>query len=110
QQPAGPGEPLMAAQEVTAWLQEKKPGAVVHYHGPDQDGIYWWRLELPRDAGDPGPPFRLGIPAGVLENAGMLAERLMELQNQGYLDQAGEVDHVVYLTPMEVAKEPGLWK
>ena len=99
----------MAAQDVTAWLQEKKPAATVHYHGPDQDGIYWWRLELPAK-GKEGLPFRVGIPGEVLDNAGMLAERLMELENQGHLDRAGEEEHTVYLTPAEVAREPGLWK
>lgn len=100
----------MATQDVTDWLREKKPGATVHYHGPDQDGVYWWRLEVAGKDGKAGPPFRMGIPGEVLDNAGMLAERLMELQNQGYLDQAGEVEHAVYLTPLEVAREPGLWK
>jgi hypothetical protein len=99
----------MAAQDVTAWLQEKKPGAVVHYHGPDQDGVYWWRLEIETD-GEEGSPFRLGVPEEVLNSAGMLAERLMELENQGYLDQAGEEEHVVYLNPIEVAREPGSWE
>lgn len=97
----------MAVQQVTDWLQERKPGAVVHYHGPDQDGIYWWRLEMREEGKE--HPFRLGVPAAVLGNAGMLAERLMELQSQGYLDQAGEVPHCVYLNPLEVAREPGLW-
>ncbi len=29
----------MAAQEVTAWLREKKPGAIVHDRGPDRDDV-----------------------------------------------------------------------
>ena len=99
----------MAAQDVTAWLQEKKPGLVVHYHGPDQDGVYWWRVDAHDGAGE-GPPFRLGIPEEVLDNAGMLAERLMELENGGYLDPAGEQPWVVYLMPLEVAREPGAWE
>ena len=48
-------------------------------------------------------------PPEVLDNAGMLAERLMELESSGYLDRAGEAEQVVYLTPLEVAREPGLW-
>ena len=99
----------MAAQDVTAWLQEKKPRATVHYHGPDEDGVYWWRIDV-HEAGGEGPPFRLGIPAEVLENAGMLAERLMELEAGGYLDPAGEEPYVVYLLPLEVAREPGAWE
>ena len=99
----------MAAQDVTAWLQEKKPGFAAHYDGPDGDGVYWWRL-VPEGGGESDRSFRLGIPGEVLDNAGMLAERLMELENQGYLDRAGEESYVVYLLPLEVAREPGAWE
>jgi hypothetical protein len=99
----------MSAQVVTEWLREKKPGTVVHYHGPDQDGIYWWRVDV-HEGDDEGPPFRLGIPQEVLDNAGMLAERLADLENGGFLDPAGEEPWVVYLLPLEVAREPGAWE
>lgn len=96
----------MAAEHVTEWLRQRKPEAIVRYQGPDPDGIHRWRLDFPGDA----TPFSLGVPSAVLENEGMLAQRLMELDTQGYLDQAGEEEQWVLLTAMEVAREPGLWE
>jgi hypothetical protein len=99
-------EETMAAEDVTRWLGEKKPQANVNYLGPDADGVHGWRLEFREDA----PGFELRIPEELLDSAGMLAERLMELETQGHLDVAGEEEYVVYLTPMEIAREPGLWE
>jgi|SoiMethySBSTD1v2_1073268.scaffolds.fasta_scaffold3454054_1 hypothetical protein len=96
----------MAVDDVTTWLQEKKPRATVRYLGADPDGVHGWRLEFQ----DADPEFELRIPEELVENGGMLAERLMELETQGHLDLAGEGDYVVYLTPIEVAREPGLWE
>jgi hypothetical protein len=96
----------MAADYVTGWLSEKKPDATVRYLGPDADGVHGWRLEFL----DAAPGFELRIPEELVENEGMLAERLMELETQGHLDVAGEEDYLVYLTPVEVAREPGLWE
>jgi hypothetical protein len=96
----------MAAEDVTRWLGEKKPHATVRYLGPDGDGVHGWRLEFR----DRAPGFELRIPGELVENGGMLAERLMELETQGHLDVAGEEDYLVYLTPLEVAREPGLWE
>lgn len=96
----------MASEHVTEWLKERKPQATVRYHGPDDDDIHRWELVFPGDA----PPFHLGVPEEVLDDAGVLAERLMELDTQGWLDQAGEQEHLVYLYPMEIAKEPSSWK
>ena len=96
----------MASEHVTEWLQERKPTATVRYHGPDDDGIHRWELVFPGDA----PSFHLGVPEEVLENEGVLAERLMELNNQGWMDQAGEEEHLVYLYPMEIAREPSIWE
>lgn len=94
----------MAAEDVTRWLQEKKPASAVRYLGPDGDGVHGWRLEFP-DA----PAFELRMPSELVEHEGMLAERLMELEAAGHLDLAGEEDYLVYLTPLEIAREPGLW-
>ena len=96
----------MAAEDVTRWLREKKPGASVRYLGPDVDQVHGWRLEF----ADSDSEFELRIPEELVENGGMLAERLMELETQGHLDLADEGDYVVYLTPVEVAREPGLWE
>lgn len=85
----------MAAEEMTSWLQDKKPDAIVHYEGENEDDIHIWRLEFPEG----GPPFVVGVPADLLEEEGVLAERLMELQNQGWLDQAGIDEHRVVLNP-----------
>jgi hypothetical protein len=90
---------------VSRWLIEKKPQAKVRYFGPDADGLHGWRLEFP-DA----VAFELWMPEELLDNAGMLAERLMELETGGHLDVAGQEDWVVHLTPVEVAREPGIWE
>ena len=96
----------MAAEDVTRWLQEKKPQASVQYAGADADEVHRWRLQYAGEA----PLYELRIPAELVDNPGMLAERLMELETSGYLDVAGEADYVVYLTPIEVAREPGVWE
>jgi hypothetical protein len=95
----------MAAEDVTRWLGDKKPEANVRYLGPDADRVHGWGLEF-----DDAPAFELRIPEDLVENGGMLAERLMELETSGHLDVAGEEGYVVYLTPVEVAREPGLWE
>lgn len=94
----------MAAEHVTEWLQEKKPDATVRYLGPDDDGVHRWTLE------QGGIAFELDVAHQVLDNAGMLAERLMELDTLGYLSRVGEEEFVVVLTPANVAGEPGLWE
>jgi hypothetical protein len=91
---------------VSRWLMEKKPQAKVRYFGPDPNGVHGWRLEFP----DTTAAFELWIPEELLGNAGMLAERLMELETAGHLDLAGEEDWIVHLTPVEVAREPGIWE
>ena len=96
----------MASESVTEWLKERKPSATVRYHGPDDDGIHRFDLIFPGGA----PPFHLGVPDDVLEDEALLAERLMELDTQGWLDQAGEQEHLVYLYPLEVAKGPSAWE
>src|SRR5687768_7363130 len=94
----------MAAEHVTEWLQERKPDATVRYEGPDDDGVHRWTLERE------GVAFELDVASEVLESAGMLAERLMQLDSLGYLSRVGEEEFVVVLTPAEVAGEPGLWE
>lgn len=87
----------MEVEEMTSWLQDKKPNASVHYEGVNEEDIHVWRLEFPEG----GPPFVLGVPEELLGDGGVLAERLMEMQNQGWLDQAGVDEHRVVLNPAD---------
>lgn len=87
----------MTVEEMSDWLLEKKPRARVAYRGIEQDDIHVWDLHF-----EDGPPFHLGVPVELLEEDGVLAERLMELQSQGWLDQAGETEHSIVLNPEEL--------
>lgn len=93
----------MASEYVTSWLKERKPNAEVTYLGPNEDEIHTWDLEFKGRSHN----FRLGIPGGVVEDDALLAERLMELETQGWLDQAGEDKDIwVLVGPGEVAEGP----
>lgn len=91
----------MTAEEMTAWLQEKKPAATVHFEGVNEDDIHLWRLEFTGGK----PPFVVGVPEELLDHEGVLAERLMEMETQGWLDRAGEEEHRVVLTLPDLAQE-----
>ena len=65
----------MAAEHVTEWLREKKPGATVRYQGPDESGVHRWTLDFPG-----GRPFQLGIPEEVVDNPGMRELSLAEVE------------------------------
>lgn len=96
----------MAAEHVTSWLEEHDPEARVTYQGLDEEGIHVWNMEFPRSEHG----FRIGIPDTVIQEEGLLAERLMELETQGWLDRAGEQDLWVLLTAGEIAEEPSLFE
>lgn len=89
----------MATQHVTGWLAERKPLATVDYQGETEDGLHVWELEF-----DDGHVFRLGIAREVVDDEGLLAERLMELETGGWLDGAGEADKWLLVGPGEVAE------
>ena len=95
----------MAAEHVTSWLRERKPKARVTYQGMDEDRIHVWDLDFPETQHD----FRVGVPDSVIQDEGLLAERLMELESQGWLDQAGEKDLWVLVAAGEVAEGPSLF-
>lgn len=92
----------MASEHVTAWLEERKPAARVIYQGVSEDDIHVWDMEFEATDHD----FRLGIPDVVIQDEGLLAERLMELETQGWIDQAGEKDIWVLVGRGEVAEGP----
>lgn len=95
----------MATERVTGWLKEHKPKATVTYEGMDEDDIHIWDLDIPGSDHE----FRLGVPDSVTQDEGLLATRLMELESQGWLDQAGEKDIWVLVGPGEVAQGPSLF-
>lgn len=94
----------MATEDVTRWLIERKPAAALEYLGETEDGIQVWDLDFPD-----GHAFRVGVPTEVVEDAGLLAERLMELESGGWLDEAGEKDLWVLVGRSEVAERPSVW-
>lgn len=96
----------MPSEYVTRWLEERKPKARVVYEGMDDDGIHVWDLDFPETDHE----FRLGVPDDVARDEGLLAERLMELETQGWLDQAGEKDIWVLVARGEVAERPSLFE
>lgn len=89
----------MATHDVTRWLTERKPEAAVDYQGETEDGLHVWELEF-----DGGHTFRVGVAPEVIEDEGLLAERLMELESGGWLDGAGEQDNWVLVGPREVGE------
>jgi hypothetical protein len=95
----------MAIDFVTGWLQERKPQAQIRYLGPSEDGIHIWDLEF----AEAEHTLRLGIPDLLVEDDALLSERIMELETQGWLDQAGEKDLWVLVAPGEVAEGPTLF-
>lgn len=88
----------MAIDYVTEWIEEHKPEAGVEYLGSNEDEIHVWDLAFD----DSEHVFRLGIPDDVVEDDALLSERLMELDAQGWLDQAGEKDIWVLIAAAEV--------
>ncbi|MGD2070880.1 MAG: hypothetical protein PVI57_19570 [Gemmatimonadota bacterium] len=92
----------MAVEHVTAWLAERKPHATVSYEGMDEDDIHVWELDFP----DTEHEFRVGVPDSVIQDEGLLAERLMELETQGWLDDAGEKDLWVLVAAGEIGGGP----
>jgi hypothetical protein len=90
----------MAAEFVTRWLEEKKPDARVTHLGVDEDDVHVWDLEFP----DQQHVFRLGIHDSVVEDEGVLAERLMEVDTQGWLDDAGEKDLWVLVATTDISE------
>ena len=96
----------MASEFVTRWLEERKPGARVTYLGmSEDDDVHLWDLHFP--GGE--YTFRLGVVASVVDDEGLLAERLMELDTQGWVDQAGDRDLWVLVGPGELAESPSLF-
>lgn len=96
----------MAEQHVTDWLIEHKPKARIRYLGADDDEIHVWELDVPGS----GHEFRLGIPDRVVQDEALLSERLMELETQGWLDQAGEKDLWVLVAAGEIGEEPSMFE
>ena len=96
----------MASDFVTRWLEERKPGALVSYLGSDEDGVHLWDVSFPGVQ----HTFRLGVLASVIDDEGLLAERMMELDTQGWVDQAGERDLWVLVAPAELAEGPSVFK
>jgi hypothetical protein len=90
----------MSVDFVASWLGEKKPGARVTYLGVSEDEIHVWDLEFPETE----HTFRLGIHDAVVEEEGPLAERLMELETQGWLDDAGEKDLWVFVAATDISE------
>lgn len=94
----------MASEDVTRWLAERKPAATVVYEGPTEDDIHVWDLDFRNDH-----TFRVGVPDEVLRDAGLLAERLMELESGGWLDDAGEKDLWLLVGRGEVIEPASRW-
>jgi hypothetical protein len=95
----------MASEFVTRWLEERTPGARVTDLGRGDDGVHIWDLEL--EGSD--HTFRLGVLGSVVEDEALLSERLMELDTQGWIDQAGAKDIWVLVGTGEVAEGPSLF-
>jgi hypothetical protein len=95
----------MASEFVTRWLEERKPGARVIYLGAGEDDVHLWDVDFEGSE----HTFRLGVLASVVEDDALLAERLMELDTQGWVDQAGEKDLWVLVAPGELAEGPTLF-
>jgi hypothetical protein len=96
---------FMASDFVTRWLEERKPGARVSYLGAGDDDVHIWDVAFTGEE----HTFRLGVVASIVDDEALLAERLMELDTQGWVDQAGEKDIWVLVAPGELANEPGLF-
>jgi len=95
----------MAAEYVTRWLQERKPSGRIAYLGRNEDDIHIWDVTVPGHE----HALRLGIPDVVASDDALLAERLMELDTQGWVDQAGEEDSWVLLSNVEVGRGRSLF-
>lgn len=97
----------MAVDHVTSWLAERKPRAEVVYEGENEDGLHVWDLDFP----DTEHEFRIGIAGEVVQDEALLSERLMELESQGWLDQAGgDKDIWVLVAPAEIARGPSRFR
>lgn len=92
----------MAVEDVTSWLEERKPGAYIAYEGVSEDGLHVWDLDFPESEHE----LRIGIVADLVDDEALLSERLMELQTQGWLDQTGEKDVWVVVGRAEIGKGP----
>jgi len=90
----------MAAEYVTRWLEERKPRGRIEYLGRNEDDIHIWDVTVPGY----DHALRLGIQDVVASDDALLAERLMELDTQGWIDQAGEEDSWVLLTKVEIGR------
>jgi len=89
----------MAVEDVTRWLREHAPGRDMRHLGPNEDGVHSWEVEYLG-----GAALRLGVAGEVVEDEALLAERLMEVESQGWLDDAGEEDLWLLVTSGEVAE------
>ena len=96
----------MAAEYVTEWLEERLPETNVEYLGPDDDETHLWNVEVLGT----GHELRVGVPDQVVDDEGLLAERLMETETQGWLDQAGERDLWVLVGPGDTALRSVSWE
>lgn len=63
-----------------------------------------WALEY-----EDGHTFHLAITTDVLEQEGLLAERLMELVTGGWMDTAGEEDQWVLVGSGQISEEEPEW-
>jgi len=89
----------MAVEDVTRWLREQVPGREMRHLGPGEDGVHTWEVDYLS-----GTSLRLGVTGEVVDDEALLAERLMEVESQGWLDEAGEEDLWLLLTSGEVAE------
>lgn len=78
---------------VSAWLVQHEPTARTGYEGVEEGDLHVWSIAKD-DA-----VFQLGIPATLLGDAGLLSERLMELEAHGWLDEPGEAEPRLILAP-----------
>lgn len=96
----------MSAEYVTEWLEERLPESNVEYQGPDEDAVHLWHV----DVLGTGHDLRVGIPEEVVADEGFLAERLMETETQGWIDQAGDRDLWVLVAPGDTALRSVSWE
>lgn len=89
----------MAVEDVTRWLRERVPGREMRQLGPDQDGVHTWEVEYLG-----GASLRVGVAGEVVDDEALLAERLMEVESQGWLDDAGDEDLWLLVTSGKVAE------
>lgn len=96
----------MATEYVTRWLKKRIPESNIDYVGMNEDELHVWEVSVLGT----GHTVTVGIPDEVAEDDALLAERLAELDTQGWIDQAGEDKDIwVLLAPGNTSVATDSW-